>query len=291
MPRSRRSSCSGGSSNGARTPLPAHRSSSPSCARRASSTRAAPGSSSSFAASPPRLRASPCPRRRPTTHTSAGVDAIHLEESKYRYCTVFVVEGEGLDPRPLEDELERFGDSLLVVGDATALKIHVHTDDPGRALALGTALGAIEGVEIANMHASGGRALGAPARTGSRSATHARDRRRRGRARRRKQAPVRELRGGARARGRPDDESVDRRPPRRDRGHAGDRGARPAEQLERDPLGGAGRRHGDEAGARDPVALRSRRPRGDHPVSAGGRRGARTRARCSTRSGTSRPAR
>ena len=35
---------------------------------------------------------------------------------------------------------------------ATALKIHVHTDDPGRALALGTALGAIEGVEIANMH-------------------------------------------------------------------------------------------------------------------------------------------
>ena len=49
-------------------------------------------------------------------------------------------------------ELDELGDSLLVVGDATALKIHVHTDDPGRALALGTALGTIEGVEIANMH-------------------------------------------------------------------------------------------------------------------------------------------
>jgi dihydroxyacetone kinase-like predicted kinase len=32
------------------------------------------------------------------------------------------------------------------------LKIHVHTDDPGQALSLGTALGTIEGVEIANMH-------------------------------------------------------------------------------------------------------------------------------------------
>jgi DAK2 domain fusion protein YloV len=82
----------------------------------------------------------------------AGVDAIHLEESKYRYCTVFVVEGEGLDPDRLEDELERLGDSLLVVGDATALKIHLHTDEPGTVLALGTALGMIEGVEIANMH-------------------------------------------------------------------------------------------------------------------------------------------
>jgi hypothetical protein len=45
------------------------------------------------------------------------------------------------------------GDSLLVVGDASALKVHVHTDEPGLALAAGTALGVVEGVEIANMHA------------------------------------------------------------------------------------------------------------------------------------------
>jgi dihydroxyacetone kinase-like predicted kinase len=42
---------------------------------------------------------------------------------------------------------------LLVVGDRSALKIHVHTDDPGRALSLGVARGVVEGVEIANMHA------------------------------------------------------------------------------------------------------------------------------------------
>jgi DAK2 domain fusion protein YloV len=82
-----------------------------------------------------------------------GLEAIHQELSRYRYCTVFVVEGDSLDPDELEAELERLGDSLLVVGDRSALKVHVHTDDPGRALSLGVARGAIGGVEIANMHA------------------------------------------------------------------------------------------------------------------------------------------
>jgi DAK2 domain fusion protein YloV len=79
-------------------------------------------------------------------------DAVHQELSRFRYCTVFVVEGEGLDADALERDLERLGDSLLVVGDPSALKIHVHTDDPGAALSLGTRVGVIEGIEIANMH-------------------------------------------------------------------------------------------------------------------------------------------
>lgn len=82
----------------------------------------------------------------------AGHDAVHLEPSRYRYCLVFVVEGEALDRDRLEAELERLGDSLLVVGDETALKVHLHTDDPGSALSFGTATGTIDGVEIANMH-------------------------------------------------------------------------------------------------------------------------------------------
>jgi len=79
------------------------------------------------------------------------VDAVHQELSRYRYCTTFVVEGD-LDAPALEAELDTLGDSLLVVGDRSALKVHVHTDDPGAALSLGTRAGAIEGVEIADMH-------------------------------------------------------------------------------------------------------------------------------------------
>jgi fatty acid kinase len=81
-----------------------------------------------------------------------GVDALHQELSRYRYCTTFVVEGDELDAEALERELERLGDSLLVVGDAAALKVHVHTDEPGAVLALATSRGTIEGVEVANMH-------------------------------------------------------------------------------------------------------------------------------------------
>jgi hypothetical protein len=81
-----------------------------------------------------------------------GVEAIHQELSRYRYCTTFLIEGEGLDQDGIEAELEQLGDSLLVVGDAEALKVHVHTDEPGRALAVGTRTGVIDRVEIANMH-------------------------------------------------------------------------------------------------------------------------------------------
>jgi DAK2 domain fusion protein YloV len=88
----------------------------------------------------------------PVRHTELSSDAIHQELSRYRYCTTFVIEGDQLNAGAIEAELATLGDSLLVVGDAEALKVHVHTDEPGTALAVGTRLGVIERVEIANMH-------------------------------------------------------------------------------------------------------------------------------------------
>jgi DAK2 domain fusion protein YloV len=79
-------------------------------------------------------------------------EAIHQEPSQFRYCTVFLIEGDDLDRDSLEDELEKLGDSLLVVGDPSAIKVHVHTDDPGAALSVGTKVGTIDRIEIANMH-------------------------------------------------------------------------------------------------------------------------------------------
>jgi uncharacterized protein len=95
------------------------------------------------------LRGEPLPEAPAAEPLSA--EAIHQEVSRYRYCTVYVVEGEGLDSHALEEALVPLGDSLLVVGDERALKVHVHTNDPGAALRAGTALGVLERVEIANM--------------------------------------------------------------------------------------------------------------------------------------------
>ena len=135
----------------ARTRLRDTRSSCRCCARRASSTPAARACSSSSAVSPRPSTARRC-RRRPPTDRRPGIDAIHQELSRYRYCTVFLIEGDELDRDALERELERLGDSLLVVGDRSAIKVHVHTDDPGAALSIGTRVGGIGGVEIADMH-------------------------------------------------------------------------------------------------------------------------------------------
>ena len=60
-----------------------------------------------------------------------AIEAIHQELSRYRYCTVFLIEGKQLEREALEAQLEKIGDSLLVVGDEVAMKVHVHTDDPG----------------------------------------------------------------------------------------------------------------------------------------------------------------
>ena len=85
---------------------------------------------------------------------SGGIplEAVHQELSRYRYCTSFFVEGETVDPEELERELTKLGDSLLVVGGPGAVKVHVHTDEPGAALALATERGVIEEVDIKNMH-------------------------------------------------------------------------------------------------------------------------------------------
>jgi dihydroxyacetone kinase-like predicted kinase len=70
--------------------------------------------------------------------------------SGFRYCTSFVVEGE-LEAAVIEAALEEHGDSLIVVGDGSAVKVHLHTDDPGAALTIATRSGSIDNVDIADL--------------------------------------------------------------------------------------------------------------------------------------------
>jgi DAK2 domain fusion protein YloV len=89
----------------------------------------------------------------PAATGALPLEAVHQELSEYRYCTSFFVEGDGIDPGSFEEALTPLGDSLLVVGAPGAVKVHLHTDEPGRALALATAAGVVEEIDIKNMHA------------------------------------------------------------------------------------------------------------------------------------------
>jgi len=73
--------------------------------------------------------------------------------STFRYCTNFAVTGRELDPGPWIERLEALGDSVLVVGDAATLKVHVHTDVPGAATALFDGAGDVSHLDVADMHA------------------------------------------------------------------------------------------------------------------------------------------
>jgi uncharacterized protein len=75
----------------------------------------------------------------------------HHEDSRFRFCTNFIVTGEGLEGRSYVPRLEEIGDSVLVVGDEETLKVHVHTDDPEVAVAVFEGDGRVQRLDVADM--------------------------------------------------------------------------------------------------------------------------------------------
>src|SRR5919106_1747932 len=82
----------------------------------------------------------------------ARITDVHHADSRYRWCTNFIVIGTGLAAESFASRLEELGDSVLVVGDEETLKVHVHTDDFEAAKAVFAGAGQIEREDIADMH-------------------------------------------------------------------------------------------------------------------------------------------
>ena len=73
------------------------------------------------------------------------------EEVAYGYCTNFLMEGKNLDPEKIKHKLEGKGLSLVVAGDEMAVRVHIHSYDPGGILAYATTLGTLHQIQIQNM--------------------------------------------------------------------------------------------------------------------------------------------
>jgi hypothetical protein len=85
-------------------------------------------------------------------HAPARITHPQHASSTYRYCTNFAVIGEGLEPSLFVGALEQLGDSVLVVGDAATLKIHLHTDEPESATGVFAKAGEVSHLDVADMH-------------------------------------------------------------------------------------------------------------------------------------------
>jgi uncharacterized protein len=85
-------------------------------------------------------------------YAPAALHGPEHESSSYRFCTNFAVTGENLEAGRFTPLLEDIGDSVLVVGDDRTLRVHVHTDEPERALGLFERVGQVSRVDVADMH-------------------------------------------------------------------------------------------------------------------------------------------
>ncbi|HSO99159.1 MAG TPA: DAK2 domain-containing protein [Solirubrobacteraceae bacterium] len=84
-------------------------------------------------------------------HAAARVTHPQHASSTYRYCTNFAVTGLGLESTGFIAALEEIGDSVLVVGDPSTLKVHVHTNDPDAATAVFAGAGSVSHLDVADM--------------------------------------------------------------------------------------------------------------------------------------------
>ena len=80
-------------------------------------------------------------------HSDSAKDA----DIKFGYCTEFILESQEVDSDTIRDIMMGYGDSLVVVGYDGVIKVHVHTNNPGKALEEALRFGQLLTIKIENM--------------------------------------------------------------------------------------------------------------------------------------------
>lgn len=87
-------------------------------------------------------------------HHKKAQDHWATEDIRYGYCTEFMVylkDHASFEEASFRKELDRHGDSLLVVSDSELVKVHIHTEKPGDMLSIGQQFGELINMKIENM--------------------------------------------------------------------------------------------------------------------------------------------
>lgn len=91
-------------------------------------------------------------------HHQSAQGKLNPEDIKYGYCTQMMVRlGRGkevdrkFDYDTFYNYLAKLGDSLLVINDDEVVRVHVHTEHPGKVLSWGQEFGDLQTVKVDNM--------------------------------------------------------------------------------------------------------------------------------------------
>ena len=88
------------------------------------------------------------------TVKSAGATGAASTEDidiKFGYCTEFIIVGDASKAKEFQDKIEDLGDSMIVVGYEDVIKVHIHTNDPGKVLSNAVQYGELSKIKIDNM--------------------------------------------------------------------------------------------------------------------------------------------
>ncbi len=75
------------------------------------------------------------------------------EDIKFAYCTEFIIEKNNpkASSKLFAENIQKKGDSMVVVDDETIIKVHIHTNNPGYVIEEAIKLGALINIKIDNM--------------------------------------------------------------------------------------------------------------------------------------------
>jgi len=80
-----------------------------------------------------------------------AVDLHMPSEDEYGYDVQYIIRGQDLNLEEIRDTIVAMGESTLVVGDSTTVRVHIHTEEPGAPLNYGASIGSLSKITVENM--------------------------------------------------------------------------------------------------------------------------------------------
>ena len=83
---------------------------------------------------------------------SADINIENYDDSNYQFCTECIVEGDSISRRDMKETLTSMGDSFILAGTKSKVKVHIHTDNPNKVFELCSNYGTVKNQKADDMH-------------------------------------------------------------------------------------------------------------------------------------------
>jgi hypothetical protein len=93
------------------------------------------------------------PPEAPPEEVKAAVFEKQLESILFRYCTEVLLEGEAIDRNELRRQAALLGDSIVIAGSASKVRLHVHTNEPEKLIETAARLAEVAQTKVEDMRA------------------------------------------------------------------------------------------------------------------------------------------